>query len=83
MNELLNRNRTQTWVLRRNPACVIGDVAAHPDHEMLFVALIKKEQIAWLSLIEILANKLTVFLHQSLGRDKSLALTIYIPPTLA
>ena len=50
---------------------------------MLFVALIKKEQIARLGLVQILANKLAILLHQGLGGNKCLALAIYIPPILA
>ena len=50
---------------------------------MLLVALIKKEQIARFGLVQILANKLAILLHQRLGGDKGFALTIDIPPTLA
>ncbi len=80
MNELLNRYRTQTIVVWRHCTCVIGDVLPHPDHQVLFIPLIKKQQIAGLSLIDLLADKLTIALDQRQGGDEGFVLAIDVAP---
>ena len=80
MNELLNRYRTQTVVVRRYCTCVIGDVLPHPDHQMLFIPLIEKQKIAGLRLIDLLADKLTIALDQRQGGDEGFVLAINIEP---
>ena len=80
MNELLNRYRTQTIVVWRYCTCVIGDVLPHPDHQVLFIPLIKEQQIAGLGLIDLFTDKLAIALDQRQCRDKRLVLAIDIPP---
>ena len=65
---------------------MVGNVAAHPDHQMLIVALVEKQQIAGARLIEILGHKHAVVLNQAHRGHKRAAAAIpafpAIPQTL-
>jgi hypothetical protein len=43
---------------------VIGDVAAHPDHQVLVVALIEKHQVAGPGLRHVATHQMAVELNQ-------------------
>lgn len=79
-HKLLRAGLAHIVIGRGDQACVIGDVAAHPDHQVLIVALIKKKQIVGLGLIHVPADELAVVLNQldsvDVGADLVIALIL-------
>jgi len=83
LSELRHGHGPQSIILRRDSPCVIGDVGAHPDHQMLFITLIKKKQIPRLGRVDLFTDKVTVFLYQRQCGDKRLLFSINIASALA
>src|SRR6218665_3797680 len=63
-HELLHADRTHAVIGRRGGACVVSDFAAHPDHQMLLIALVEENQVTRPGLVEGAAEKLAVVLNQ-------------------
>ncbi len=61
---------------------MVGNVAAHPDHQVLIVALVEKQQIAGTGLIEVLGHKYAVVLNQAQRGHKRAAATIPAFPAI-
>lgn len=49
---------------------MIGDIAAHPDHQVLILALVEKEQIPGQGLVDLLGDEPAVLLDNAQGRGK-------------
>ena len=52
----------------RIAARMVGQIASHPDHKMLVLALIKKQHIAGLSLIDVAGDEAAVLLNNGYCR---------------
>ncbi|OMP13362.1 hypothetical protein COLO4_01825, partial [Corchorus olitorius] len=69
LHQFRNRDRAQAVVGAGDGAGVVSDVAIHPDHQMLVVALIEEEQIARERLIDVLGDEAAVLLDEPQRRD--------------
>ncbi len=61
---------------------MVSDFAAHPNHQMLLIALVEKNQIARARLVQVAAEKLAVVLNQLDGIDVGPDLAVALLPLL-
>ncbi len=61
---------------------MVSDFAAHPNHQMLLIALVEKNQITRTRLVEVAAEKLAVVLDQLNGVDVGPDLAVALLPLL-
>src|SRR3546814_8349866 len=69
VHELLQACRAHAVVGWGGGAGVIGDVASHPDHQVLVIALIEEHQIARTGMGDVPAHQMAVELDQLDGVD--------------